>query len=114
MRTRLRPLTTRPPSRPGRWRRRPRNAGPASASTVARNTVMFTGELRRRMTSVEQRLDFIDQHGTRGVEGIRQVQVNQAGDLGEIKAGMESIRAKVDAINYGGWRRSVSFAVAVA
>lgn len=75
---------------------------------------MFGGELRRRMTALEQRMDFIDQHGTRGVEGIRQVQVSQAGDLGEIKASVQLVTNKVESIVVGSWRRSLSFAVAVA
>lgn len=75
---------------------------------------MFGAELRRRMTAIERRMDFIDQHGTRGVEGIRQVQVSQATDLGEIKASVQGMQNKVESISQNSWRRSVSFAIAVA
>lgn len=52
----------------------------------------------RRMTALELRLDAIDQHGTRGLEGMRaQVGVLQR-DVGKVESGVDRMETTLQAM----------------
>jgi hypothetical protein len=75
---------------------------------------MVGRDLGRRIGAIEARLDYLDKHGTRGIEAVRAAQLAQAEGLGEIKARILDVSLKVDAMRTGAWRRVAAFGVAIA
>ena len=75
---------------------------------------MLARELGRRVSEVESRLQWLDEHGTRGVDAIRAAQQSQATDLGEIKGQIMQLGGKVDSLSGTQWPRVLGFAAVVA
>lgn len=48
------------------------------------------------MSQVEQRLNWLDEHGTRGVDGLRAQVTNQTTDIVEINGRLDKIEVKLD------------------
>lgn len=55
-----------------------------------------TKDIERRLSQVEQRLNWLDEHGTRGVDGLRAQVTNQTTDIVEINGRLDKIEVKLD------------------
>lgn len=56
---------------------------------------MLGNDTRRRVTAVERRLDWLDEHGTRGVDGIRIQLTEQAGDIAAVQQSVKDLAASI-------------------
>lgn len=70
-------------------------------------------ELDRRVTGLENRLAWLDEHGTRGVDGIRLQIKDIAEDIGKVDARTEELGKKVDARFANGWQRFLAYGLAL-
>lgn len=57
---------------------------------------MTDADDNRRITALESRIEFMDTHGTRGIDGLRLQIATVDRDLGKLQGTVESMRAIVD------------------
>lgn len=74
---------------------------------------MLNSDTKRRLSQVEQRLDWLDQHGTRGVEGIRIQLTEQAHDIGTIEQRVTDVHAILDAMRSTRIGTFIAYALAI-
>jgi uncharacterized coiled-coil protein SlyX len=53
------------------------------------------GELERRVTEVERRIEWLDQHGTRGVESLRNAITEQGKDIARVETAVDIVRKSI-------------------
>lgn len=56
---------------------------------------MRGGDTARRMAEVERRLEWMDQHGTRGIDAIKGQLSEQATDISKIEAKLDGIQRAI-------------------
>lgn len=74
---------------------------------------MLGSETRRRIAAVEHRLDWLDEHGTRGVDSLRIQLTEQAKDIAAICVQVEQIGNKVGQADSARWQRFAAYALAI-
>jgi uncharacterized coiled-coil protein SlyX len=57
---------------------------------------MTMPDYERRITSLEQRVDFIDLHGTRGIDGLRLQLTTVDRDLGKLQGAVNTLSETVN------------------
>lgn len=67
----------------------------------------------RRLTAVEQRVAWLDEHGTRGVDGIRIQLTEMAKDYGQAEGAIKVLSDKLDVITGRGWQRFMAYGLAL-
>jgi len=74
---------------------------------------MTETDLTRRVTVLENRLDYLDQHGTRGV-GVIQVQLMEMSkDIGKVEHQLGQQQKSIDAVRSGRWATFTAYAIAL-
>lgn len=74
---------------------------------------MPVSDLARRIAAVENRLDWLDEHGTRGVDGLRIQMVEQAKVSGALCEQMKQVDTKLTQIDGARWQRFTAYALAI-
>lgn len=74
---------------------------------------MLGSDTRRRLSAVEQRLGWLDEHGTRGVDGLRVQIVEQAKDLGKVEQHLAEMSTKLDGLRSGRAAQFGAYALAI-
>lgn len=70
-------------------------------------------ETERRLDAIEQRLGWLDEHGTRGVDALRAQVTNQTTDIVEINARLDKIDTKLDSAARVRGNQYIGFAMAL-
>lgn len=74
---------------------------------------MLGTDVRRRLTEAERRIDWLDQHGTRGMEALRVQMTEQAKDLGSIGQSVTDIHSILDDLRSNRTRAFIAFLLAI-
>jgi hypothetical protein len=75
--------------------------------------MLRNSDLARRIDAAEKRIDWLDTHGTRGVEAIR-IQITElANDIGQHSGLITALSGKLDTIAGRGWQRFLAYALAI-
>lgn len=74
---------------------------------------MLGSDTRRRLQVLETRIDWLDQHGTRGVDSIRVQLVEQAKDIGALGQQIAEVGVKVSQADGARWQRFTAYAIAI-
>lgn len=70
-------------------------------------------EIERRLSAIEQRIDYIDNNGTRAQVGLSTQVANQTSDIAEIRAKVGEIDTKLDSAARVRLNQYVAIAVAL-
>lgn len=70
-------------------------------------------ETDRRLHDLEQRIAWLDEHGTRGVQGL-QIQLQEQGkDIAEATVGLAAVGSKIDALSANRLQQYVTIGLAL-
>lgn len=74
---------------------------------------MLNRDTARRLDQLEHRVDWLDQHGTRGVEAIRIQLTEQARDIGTIEQRVTDVHTILDAMRSTRIGTFIAYALAI-
>lgn len=100
-------------SRPGRHQRQPETVRVRPSRRKAQALMANSSDIERRLDTLESRMAWLDEHGTRGVDSLRAQVSGQTADIGELKGRLDKIDGKIDSASRQRMSQYIGLAMAL-